>query len=739
MLIFLGWQVNVLGQSFTQMMDFADEKVAEGDYFYAIKYYRKAMEIDSNSVMVLWKFAEAQRRYKDYEKAEFYYRKVYNKENGLIYPMSVFWLASMEMQNGKYAEAIKHWKLAKKTFKREREGYAYKKSQQAFIACLWAQKAIEDTSGYIVNPLPQPVNSIDAELAPMIYENQIWFTSLKADSINSREEVHSEDYSLQIYSAELEGDSFNNLNAVKGVQEKGKNSANGSVSPDGKRFYFSRCNENFACKIYVGKLVDGKVKDLDSLGEIINQPEKITTMPHSTIINGVEYLFFVSNRDKSFGGLDIWYSQVKNGNQYGTPVNLGKRINSLDDEVSPFFDTLNQKLYFSSSWWEGFGGMDIFESNYKDGNFENPKNLGIPINSSQNDTYFIIDQKKGEFYYSSNRVGVKYVKNPTCCNDIFKASKKILPPPTRFETLTELNSKLPVTLFFHNDEPNPKTRDTSTHLTYIETYESYIGLENKYKREYAKGLSSDEAEDAKEDIDDFFTEFVAQGVRDLEEFIRLLVVELERGYQIEVTVKGFASPLAKTDYNVNLTKRRIASLINYLEVYEDGKIKPYLNNNAENGGSLSFVQIPFGEYTADALVSDNVNDQKNSVYSRKAALERKIEIQSVSFINQDSSYAKLTFDNQIHDFGKVNQGEKLRHQFSFTNSGEEWLLIESLEADCSCITYSLSQNKLAPGETASIIVSWDTNGLNGKQIRQIKIIANVENKGKEIAVTAEVE
>src|SRR5687767_10648577 len=79
-------------QSFVQFMDFADQKVIEGDYYYAIQYYKKAMDIDSNSVEVLWKYAEALRMYKDYPAAEYYYLKVYKKEESKIYPMSIFWL-----------------------------------------------------------------------------------------------------------------------------------------------------------------------------------------------------------------------------------------------------------------------------------------------------------------------------------------------------------------------------------------------------------------------------------------------------------------------------------------------------------------------------------------------------------------------------------------------------------------------------------------------------------------------
>ena len=87
-----------------------------------------------------------------------------------------------------------------------------------------------------------------------------------------------------------------------------------------------------------------------------------------------------------------------------------------------------------------------------------------------------------------------------------------------------------------------------------------------YKKEYSKGLNPTKSDEAKEEIENFFVEYVDQGVKDLALFRDLLLEELQKGKRLKITIQGFASPLAKTDYNVNLTKRRISSLINYLHV-----------------------------------------------------------------------------------------------------------------------------------------------------------------------------
>ncbi|MBD3638435.1 MAG: DUF1573 domain-containing protein [Crocinitomicaceae bacterium] len=730
---------NVVGQTYDQLVEFADQKMQERDYFYAIKNYERAMKIDSNSVEILWKYAEALRHYKNYPKAELYYSKVYSRENARIYNRSVFWLATMQQYNGKYDEALETWKTAKKVYKKDRDSYEYLKSKQMIVSCLWARRAVRDTSDYIVEPLPQPVNTKNAEFAGTIHNNKLYFSSLKADSINFSEEVYTADYSIQIYSADQEDSVFNNVMLEKDVAKKGWNSANGSFSPDGKRFYFSRCNSAYECKIFVGKVEGDRITDIDSLGEIINEPGYISTMPHCTNVGEYEVLFFASNINFNYGGLDIWYSVIKDGNQYMLPKSLGSDINTPDDEICPFYDTIENRLYFSSSWFPGFGGQDIFYVQNYNFTFKDPVNLGLPINSSKNDIYYIIDQENDVSYFSSNREGVQYAKNPTCCSDIFTARLPKEPdPPDRFESLADLNKKLPVRLYFHNDRPDPDTRDTIASITYMQSYYNYLKLKKKYKKEYSSGLSGDDAEEAKEDIDDFFVEYVQQGVIDLEEFLRLLVIELEKGYEIEMSIQGFASPLAKTDYNVPLTKRRISSLINYLREYQGGVLRPYLDGTAQNGGRLTFVGNPYGEYTADQLISDNPNDAKNSIFSRKAGMERRIEIQSVSLITKDSSYAKMDFLKQTHDFGASKKGDILTWEFKFTNTGKETLEVTDLVESTDHLTYELSQSVFEPGESGSILLTWDTSEASGITYCRLTIHANIKGGKRELTLTSEV-
>ena len=304
-------------------------------------------------------------------------------------------------------------------------------------------------------------------------------------------------------------------------------------------------------------------------------------------------------------------------------------------------------------------------------------------------------------------------------------------------TFEELNKKLPVTLYFHNDIPNPRSKDTTTNVNYMESYDDYIAMIPQYRREYSKGLTGQKAEDAQEDIESFFTEYVEQGVKDLEIFRDLLFEELEKGQSIVLTVKGFASPLAKSEYNVNLTKRRIASLANYLARYEKGKFKPYLDGTHPSGTRLQIQEVPFGEYTADKTISDNPNDLKNSIYSRVAALERKIEIQSVSFLNRDSvNY--LTVNEQLRDLGKIDPAKKYELVFEIQNSGKTPLDIEKIEGPCDCNTAEISAMHFEPGAKGTVKMTLNPAGYSGKLVKSVYVHVKGSPEPLRLVLTGEV-
>lgn len=728
-------------QELKRYIEFAQKKYQEGDYVYALEYYKKAMQLDSNTIDILWEYAQTLRAYKDYRKAAYYYGKVYQREAAELYPSSLLYYGLMTKQLGDYQKALALFKTAKKKYRRRnRRGYLYKKSRQEVKSCIWAAANQGDSLHQIFEHLPDLINSNDAEFVHRIQHQKLYFSSLRADSIGQREEVYDPTYKTHLFTSEIKDSSFIKPQKLKQVNFKGISTGNGTFSLDGKRFYFSYCDDNgvnYRCKIMIAHVVDGKFKRIDSLGAIINTYNANTTMPFIGEWMGKEVLFFSSDREGGEGGMDLWYSFIENGNQYSRPRNM-RRINTPDNELSPFWNSKNKILYFSSSWYNGFGGYDIFKSQYNT-HFEPPVNLMEPVNSPANDLYYFQTQTKDSAYFSSNRLGSYYSKNPTCCSDIYLLRKISQPKlPTIKESLKELNKRLPVTLYFHNDIPNPKSWDTITQKNYIATYQDYIAMENQYKSEYSSGLNGEEAIDAKEDIENFFLQYVKQGIKDLQKFRDLLLAELQRGRNLVLTVKGFASPLAKTDYNVNLTKRRIASLRNYLYRYDNGVFQPYLDDEAVNGGALAIQIVPFGEYEANQLTSDNPNDMKNSVYSRAAALDRKIEIQSIDVMRKKDSVITLLSANElVYDAGVLDGGTPIQHSFEIQNVGQNIVHIDTVIVSMNRVHYELVKRDLLPGETTEIKIDFDTNGEKGYKVVGVEIKYNNIPKGLHLSITTQ--
>lgn len=121
---------------------------------------------------------------------------------------------------------------------------------------------------------------------------------------------------------------------------------------------------------------------------------------HPSLNARKDTLFFSSDMPGGFGGKDIYYS-IYNGSKWNQPVNMGAPVNTAGDEVFPFYE--RGKLYFSSNGLAGIGGLDIYKISLNAGQDENPVNMGYPLNTGWDDFSMYIKNKKG--FLASNRPG----------------------------------------------------------------------------------------------------------------------------------------------------------------------------------------------------------------------------------------------------------------------------------------------------------------------------------------------
>lgn len=131
-----------------------------------------------------------------------------------------------------------------------------------------------------------------------------------------------------------------------------------------------------------------------------NEVNSSTAFPHLAFDGSA--LYFSSNRQGGFGGYDLYVCYNKDG-EWTAPENLGPEINTIGNEITPFYDGLN--LYFASNYHAGLGGYDLFKTDVVMGEWTYPLNLGNGINSPGDDYYPAIKRGDQNLYFSSNRLG----------------------------------------------------------------------------------------------------------------------------------------------------------------------------------------------------------------------------------------------------------------------------------------------------------------------------------------------
>ncbi len=188
------------------------------------------------------------------------------------------------------------------------------------------------------------------------------------------------------------------------------NEGSATLSPDGKTLFFTRCNSDDPnasgdCDIYVATYDRGNWKDVRNMGPVINT-SSWDSQPN--LSEDGKILFFASNRKGGFGGIDIYFSVLREDGLWTKAKNIGPVVNTSQNELSPFFHSINKTLYFGSTGQlKNYGGFDIFKTRWMGQQWEEPKNVGPLINTVVNEYYFSIDGKGENIFYASSKRGTE--------------------------------------------------------------------------------------------------------------------------------------------------------------------------------------------------------------------------------------------------------------------------------------------------------------------------------------------
>ena len=192
------------------------------------------------------------------------------------------------------------------------------------------------------------------------------------------------------------------------------------------------------------------------------------------------------------------------------------------------------------------------------------------------------------------------------------------------KALLSLDNAIPVSLYFDNDQPDSGTMRETASKNYTQTYTAYYARKDKFKQVYkARAKNKNNAE---KEIEFLFEKDIKIGFDKYEVFKRQLLLVLENDQEVNVYLRGFASPVAESDYNTALGKRRIDSVRKEFYEWRNGALVPYIQSK-----QLIITERSFGESTSPNDVSDNKNAPAESIYSPNASRERRVEIDEIQF------------------------------------------------------------------------------------------------------------
>ena len=419
----------------------ADYLYEHKSYYNTTDLYKTLYEANPKNLQVGIKMADAYFAARDYTQAVTAYQQILpkiedDKQAKTTYAEAWWrWGLALKM-NGRYEEAQKPL-LTFIKIKSEDENIKtlQKRAKNEILSCDFALETSRKhyCDQYEVSLAEGAVNAGYSDFSPMLVDPQTFiFASLRSDSVVHTNYQKDQIPRVQLYQTQYQNEQWQEPKALSDFNHDYDHTANGTYSADGRKFYFTRCHENAdketICAIYYSIKSGNTWQKPVKLSRKVNTRKYTNTQP---AFGGVatrkrkkyEVLYFVSDRPEGKGGKDIWHVLINASGKVLPPENCGGTINTPGDEVTPFYDTENEQLFFSSDYHFGLGGLDVIKAEGKLSRWGAAENMGLPVNSSYDDTYYSYVHQFRKGTLVSNRPGGKALESETCCDDIYLVEK----------------------------------------------------------------------------------------------------------------------------------------------------------------------------------------------------------------------------------------------------------------------------------------------------------------------------
>ena len=402
----------VFGQSAKAFEKAGDKAFNSKNYSAALEYYRNALEIKPIKLSLSYKYAEVARLFHAYDIAIKYYSKILDEEKSNEFPLTHFWLGKVRKGMGDYEIAKGHFESFLEQSESLSDGLYKDLAKSEVESCKWALETIQNKNeDIVIQQLNKRVNSEYTEFGPLMKGDTLYYSSLRFDNINDE---HEPPRKITKVLTSVKGSKGRQMR--RGFNEKTKHTAHTAFSTDNKRVYYTICEYKgeveIRCDLYYRDWNEKRKRwdKAKKLPEELNLPGYTSTQPNigKDKATGLEVLYFVSDRPEGKGNLDIWFSKISKTGKFSAPENLSS-VNTLENDITPFYHFPSETLFFSSEGYTGLGGYDIYKTHQTKSNWSVPVHTGYPLNSSYNDVYFSLNPDSTLAFISSNSQGSKYL------------------------------------------------------------------------------------------------------------------------------------------------------------------------------------------------------------------------------------------------------------------------------------------------------------------------------------------
>lgn len=307
--------------------------------------------------------------------------------------------------NYKFEKAIDQYVHYKQNLSSDELREQRQKLRKRIDECNNGKKFLDSPERVFVDNIGGTINSEYDDYRPVINADgtKMFFTSRRPIGISPVLDEYEYKYFENIYKTKRI-----NHNKWEAPQELGRpinreyHDASSGLSHDGKTLFIYRDDGE---DLYISEWDEDRLvgdprwtrpRKLDNINSDYRETSAALSPDGNT-------LYFVSDREGSYGGSDIWYSERDRRGNWGEPQNIGPVINTEYNEESVFMHPDGKTLYFSSEGHNSMGGYDIFKTEKVGDRWAEPENMGYPINTPGDDLFFVINKEGHTAYYSSYR------------------------------------------------------------------------------------------------------------------------------------------------------------------------------------------------------------------------------------------------------------------------------------------------------------------------------------------------